>query len=149
MQDIQIEIPVAVMGQVQNNRMVPAAYLALLAQLTGRPELPSSGKSEILYDPFGEPSERIETFGDAQYGLEMRATPIASGQGVHGEAGTWHFWGLPDGIVLRGYHYLDMRGSPYNEIRLSFQSQDPALAAQIESHFGRAIMTVIAYDRAH
>lgn len=149
MQEIQIEIPIAVIGKIQHEHMVPAAYLTLLAQLTGRPQLPIAGKSEIQTDESGEPSERIETFGDAQYGLEMRATPIASSMGVHGEAGTWLFWGLPDGIVLRGYHYLDMRGSPYNEIRLSYTCSDPALAEHITSHFGRAIMTAIAYDRAH
>lgn len=137
MPDLHIEIPAAVSMRVQQQRRVPEVYLSLLAQLLGRPPLSLLGQSEIVYDAEDEPIERIERFGDSTYGAEMRATPIVSGMGVHGEAGTWDFFGLPPGLWLRGYHYLDLRGSRYNEIRLSYTCDD-ALAVQIQNLFRQA-----------
>lgn len=147
MQSLIIEIPDAVMGQVRT--MIPAAYLDLLARLTGQGVLSSAGTSRIEYNDSGEPEKRLETWGDQAYGLQMEATPIASGYGVHGESADWQFAGLPAGIELKGSHSLDLRGGPHNYLAIFFRCQDPRQEALIRQSFGREIQGLIAYDRAH
>ncbi|PKL79140.1 MAG: hypothetical protein CVV27_02335 [Candidatus Melainabacteria bacterium HGW-Melainabacteria-1] len=148
LQEIRIEIPVGVLGQVEARQMIPAAFLAVLAQVTKRPMLSPTAEAEIVYGEDGEPQARLQHFGDKAYGLAMHATPIASGQGVHGEQGTWRFYGLPPGLHLAGSHRAQYRHED-NYIALTYQSADPAVGELLKAWFGREIMTLISYDRAH
>lgn len=148
-QSLNIEIPNTVMGQIHHDKMIPAAYLDLLARLAQQPPLPVLAESRLVYNEWGDPEARIETYGNKQYGLEMQASPIASGIGIHGEVGDWSFYGLPAGLNLRGQHYLDLRGSDHNQLTLTFQGQTPEQEALIHKWFAREIITLISYDRFH
>jgi hypothetical protein len=146
---LRIEIPDAVSGQIQKNKMVQAAYLDILARLSQKPRLSLVGLSRLEYDEWGEPEYRFETFGNREYGLEMKATPIASGIGIHGEHGYWQFFGLPNQVQITGLHSLDLRGGTGNFLEISFQGVTAEQETQIRRWFAYEILALTSYDHAH
>ncbi len=112
--EMTITIPGEFVKKISDNNYIEKELLQLLAFCTGRVVIKSEPVSEISYDEFSNPVARTMHYGDRSYGLYMRAEPLTSGVGVHGEEAHWKFMGLPDGMEVAAQSRLDMRGGSGN-----------------------------------
>jgi len=112
--EARIPVPGQDVRRISKTKVIEKTLLAILAFCCERARISKSPSTDIQYDAQGNPVVRHERYGTQTYGLFLRAEPIRSGIGVHGETGTWTFHGLPAGIRMSAESRLDMRGGRGN-----------------------------------
>ena len=131
---IKLNIPDEHVKNINNNDTIEKAFLEILSFITGKEII--SEKPEINFAYMEQtPVSRSAKYGDKIYGLYMKADPIQSGIGVHGEEARWKFYGLPEDIRLKGQSRLDMRGGNNNYVSLEIICSDKKLKNKTESLF--------------
>lgn len=130
---LSIDLPSQLKSRASSGALFDKAYLAVLALVCNRPAPPET-TSRIYEDEYGQPLRHV-FYGDQSYGLELRGEGIYSGVGVHGEAGDWSFYGLPEGVTLSGSSRLDMRSGTSNWLSLSLSIPDEDLAIRVQDSF--------------
>ncbi len=125
-----LSIPVegARVREICEAKVFETLLLESLAAATHREAITDPPRSEIEYDEWVNPKRRIEQYGDTEYGLKLTADPIASGIGVHGECGSWTFYGLPEDVTLEAESRLDMRGGHANFVSVTVEGPKELVA---------------------
>jgi len=138
-----ISIPEKLIQEVIKDKLIENELLHILAYCSTKPLIIDKPHSELLYDELSIPLERILTYGNAEYGIVFRATPIQSGLGVHGEKGNWTFYGLPGGLTITAYTHLNKRSKTNNSYSLKVTADNDDkynnLFPYIRSEFAREI----------
>jgi hypothetical protein len=138
----KITIPGEHVREVSEKNFIEKELLAVLAFCMGREIITGEPESHISYDEYTGPVERTVRYGNREYGLSMRARPISSGVGVHGEEAEWRFYGLPAGISVEVHTRLDMRGGENNYYSLKIHGDNVRIGeciSFVESVFGAEI----------
>lgn len=124
---LRIDIPGEHVRVLSDGKSIEKELLQILSFCSGRKLITVDPESELKYDELSVPLERTERYGNREYGLCLRAQPIQSGVGVHGEVGQWEFSGLPEGIKISANSRLDMRGGVQNYYSLEISGDNSGI----------------------
>ncbi|MCP4134127.1 MAG: hypothetical protein GY754_24355 [bacterium] len=141
-----VDIPASKVRAVSEGGSIEKELLGILSFCCGREIISGEPVADMKYDDCVGPVERTVFFGDRSYGLLLKAAPIISGVGVHGEEGVWKFYGLPPGITIGAKSRLDMRGWGRNFFSLEMKGDNTRIGECIEyaeENFAREIKKII------
>lgn len=120
---------------VFDKNIIERVFLQLVAEFSNNKVLIEKTEDNIKYDDMDNPEQRYVLYGTKKYGLAMKARPLFSGYGVHGEDAEYIFYGLPTTLKIIGYSYHDHRKESGNSCSLDVETDNAVLKDTIYKRF--------------